>query len=401
MPSRQLPPPRPLGRRAAPRPLGAAIAGVWRAAVCAPLALLALGASASRGSSSVGVSSGRFTTATDAALTMSALDTSYSMLTTKGAVLGFGAALSGSTPSAPNAPMVGMAATPDGRGTWAEGSDGGIFTFGDAAFFGSMGGKPLNKPIVGMGATPDGKGYWEVASDGGIFTFGDAAFYGSMGGKTLVRPIVGFAATPDGKGYWEAASDGGIFTFGDASYFGSAAGSGQQVVGVVPELGGYQNPLRAVNGLTPERIDQGVDYAGAGPVYALGDGVVLNTTNAGWPGGAFISYQLSDGPAAGDIVYVAENLTPEVQVGQRVTSNTVIGNLIDAYPDMETGWADPPGTGQSLASAAGQWSSYDDSNSIPTAYGENYSQLLAALGAPGGLSHAPAQGSLPAGWPTW
>ena len=33
----------------------------------------------------------------------------------------------------------------------------------------------LNRPIVGMAATPDGKGYWLVASDGGIFAFGDAA----------------------------------------------------------------------------------------------------------------------------------------------------------------------------------------------------------------------------------
>ena len=40
---------------------------------------------------------------------------------------------------------------------------------------------PLNKPIVGMAATPDGKGYWLVASDGGIFTYGDATFYGSTG----------------------------------------------------------------------------------------------------------------------------------------------------------------------------------------------------------------------------
>ena len=40
----------------------------------------------------------------------------------------------------------------------------------------------LNKPIVGMAATPDGKGYWLVASDGGIFAYGDAAFYGSTGG---------------------------------------------------------------------------------------------------------------------------------------------------------------------------------------------------------------------------
>ena len=39
----------------------------------------------------------------------------------------------------------------------------------------------LNKPIVGMAATPDGKGYWLVASDGGIFSFGDAVYHGSTG----------------------------------------------------------------------------------------------------------------------------------------------------------------------------------------------------------------------------
>jgi hypothetical protein len=37
-------------------------------------------------------------------------------------------------------------------------------------------------PIVGMAATPTGKGYWLVASDGGIFTFGDAVFFGSHAG---------------------------------------------------------------------------------------------------------------------------------------------------------------------------------------------------------------------------
>ena len=39
------------------------------------------------------------------------------------------------------------------------------------------------RPIVGMAATPDGHGYWLVAADGGVFTFGDAAFYGSTGGS--------------------------------------------------------------------------------------------------------------------------------------------------------------------------------------------------------------------------
>jgi hypothetical protein len=52
---------------------------------------------------------------------------------------------------------------------------------------------PLNKPIVGMTTTPFGKGYWMVASDGGIFAFGDARFFGSTGNVHLNQPIVGLA----------------------------------------------------------------------------------------------------------------------------------------------------------------------------------------------------------------
>jgi hypothetical protein len=121
-------------------------------------------------------------------------------------------------------PIVGMAATADNLGYWEVASDGGIFAFGDAVFHGSMGGRPLNRPIVGMAATPTGGGYWEVASDGGIFAFGDAVFHGSMGGRLLNRPIVGMAATPTGGGYWEVASDGGIFAFGNAVFHGSMGG---------------------------------------------------------------------------------------------------------------------------------------------------------------------------------
>ena len=72
-------------------------------------------------------------------------------------------------------------------------SDGGIFSFGDATFYGSTGGTILNKPIVGMASTPDVLGYWLVASDGGIFSFGDAKFEGSTGSIALNKPIVGMA----------------------------------------------------------------------------------------------------------------------------------------------------------------------------------------------------------------
>ena len=93
-----------------------------------------------------------------------------------------------------NKPIVGMASTPDGRGYWLVASDGGIFSYGDAPFYGSTGGSPSTEPIVGMAPTPDGRGYWLVASDGGIFSYGDAFFYGSAGGTPLNRPVVGMAA---------------------------------------------------------------------------------------------------------------------------------------------------------------------------------------------------------------
>lgn len=104
------------------------------------------------------------------------------------------------------------------------GRDGGIFSFGGAKFFGSMGGKSLSASIVGMASTPSGNGYWLVGSDGGIFSFGDAKFFGSMGAKKLSAPIVGMAATSTGKGYWFVGADGGIFSFGDAKFFGSMGG---------------------------------------------------------------------------------------------------------------------------------------------------------------------------------
>jgi uncharacterized protein YkwD len=140
-------------------------------------------------------------------------------------------------------PIVGMAATPSGRGYWLVAADGGVFSFGDARFYGSTGGRHLNQPIVGMAATRSGKGYWLVAADGGIFTFGNARFHGSTGSLRLNRPIVGMRATPRGRGYWLVASDGGIFTFGDARFYGSTGGRhlNQSIVGMAatPNGRGY------------------------------------------------------------------------------------------------------------------------------------------------------------------
>ncbi len=160
-----------------------------------------------------------------------------------------------------NAPMVGMAETPGPGGYWEVASDGGIFSFGNAVFHGSTGSLHLNAPIVGMAGTPDGGGYWLVASDGGIFNYGDANFYGSAGSIRLNKPIVGMATTPDGHGYWLVASDGGIFGYGDALFYGSRGGQplNKPIVGMASDATGLGYWLVASDGGIFNYGDAGFD----------------------------------------------------------------------------------------------------------------------------------------------
>ena len=152
----------------------------------------------------------------------------YWVATSDGGVWAFGAPFFGSMGATPlNAPVVGIASTPDHGGYWLVASDGGVFAFGDAKFFGSVPGalapgQSLNQPVVGIASSSDGLGYWMVASDGGIFAFGDAHFWGSMGGMHLNKPVVGMVGNTLG-GYWLVASDGGVFSF-DATFYGSLGG---------------------------------------------------------------------------------------------------------------------------------------------------------------------------------
>ena len=99
-------------------------------------------------------------------------------------------------------------------------SDGGIFSFGDAAFFGSTGAITLNKPVVGMAPTPSGKGYWLLAADGGLFSFGDAAYFGSLPGSRITTGAVAMRPTRTGGGYLIVAPSGAVTAYGDAPVLG-------------------------------------------------------------------------------------------------------------------------------------------------------------------------------------
>jgi hypothetical protein len=162
----------------------------------------------------------------------------YWLVASDGGIFSFGDAhFFGSTGSIHlNKPIVAAMASPSGGGYWLVASDGGIFAFGDARFFGSTGSINLNKPIVAAMASPSGGGYWLVASDGGIFAFGDARFFGSTGSIHLNQQIVAAIATPGGAGYWLVARDGGIFGFGDGTFFGSTGSVhlNQPIVAALP-----------------------------------------------------------------------------------------------------------------------------------------------------------------------
>ena len=178
-------------------------------------------------------------------------------------------------PAAPSSPATSPTTpTPPGSqgatdGYDLVGSDGGIFTFGDAPFYGSTGSLKLQRPVTGITPTADHGGYWLVASDGGVFTFGDAGFYGSIPGLGLApsgssnsdrlnAPIVGMVPSADGGGYFMVAADGGVFAFGDAKFEGSC-----------PSIGGCSGAAVAV---MPDASGDGYWLVtSTGRVYAFGD----------------------------------------------------------------------------------------------------------------------------------
>ena len=162
----------------------------------------------------------------------------------------------------------------------------------------------------------------------------------------------------------------------------------------------YLNPLRAVGGLVPERVDMGADFAGSGPVYAIGDAVVTNATgtSGGWPGGGWITYRLTDGPEAGLVVYVAEDVTPAVQAGEHVSSSTVVANMYNGGDGIETGWAMPDGA--SAESELPEAGGISGGGPFPTMIGLSFEHLLQSLGVPAGSNSGQSGfGTLPANYP--
>ena len=117
----------------------------------------------------------------------------------------------------------------NGKGYWFVAADGGVFTFGNAHFYGSTGNQHLAAPVMSMTLVADRHGYWMVAADGGIFAF-NVPFEGSMPGVRAAHERTG---GPDGahagarrraRATTCSASNGAVYAFGTAKFFGSAPG---------------------------------------------------------------------------------------------------------------------------------------------------------------------------------
>jgi len=143
----------------------------------------------------------------------------------------------------------------------------------------------------------------------------------------------------------------------------------------------YRYPVGS--GLKDAGIDQGHDWTGAGPIYAVGDAKISRVvwSGSGWPGiGAVIDYEIVSGPLQGQYVYNAEDLVPTqatvsaFEKGTVLPMGTIIANATGSgqAPGIEIGWADPSG----LPSAprppprpASQW----------TSYGQDFANFLKAI----------------------
>ena len=131
--------------------------------------------------------------------------------------------------------------TPSGQGYWIATADAQVFAFGDAVLQAATGASPAGRrqpegappkptgPTVAIAASPDGKGYWLLGRDGGVFSFG-VPFHGSVADRHPYGKAVDLRPTESGAGYYVAGTDGAVFAFGDADRRRERAAGGAEAI---------------------------------------------------------------------------------------------------------------------------------------------------------------------------
>lgn len=137
--------------------------------------------------------------------------------------------------------------------------------------------------------------------------------------------------------------------------------------------GGVVNPFPGASG---SRLDQGFDLTTRSILAPFaGTVVAADQTSSGWNGGGYLAIRSATNP--NQVIYMAEGLSPTVQVGQQVSAGQSVGvPVLNPYNgvvgNIEAGWANPAQPLQPLAQVANQ----------PINVAKSFYRWLLGLGGP-------------------
>ncbi|GAC1332820.1 MAG: hypothetical protein NVSMB17_12410 [Candidatus Dormibacteria bacterium] len=213
----------------------------------------------------------------------------YNMLTGPGGIYSFGDAtywgnlIDHGYPG----PAVGLSEMPDGSGYHILTGAGGIYSFGTAngRYYGNLIDHGYPGPATALGVTNTGDGYAILTSGGGFYSFGDAQgrYYGNLIDHGYPGRAVSFAWTGSGRGYWILTDAGAIYSFGDAmtQYHGNLLDHGYpgHAVSLARSAGGDGYLILTGEGGLYTFGDAALDYRGNLIDHRYpGPGVALSTT---------------------------------------------------------------------------------------------------------------------------
>jgi hypothetical protein len=219
-----------------------------------------------------------------------------------------------------------MTPTPDGQGYWMLGSDGGIFTFGDAVYHGSLRSGPSATPVAAMAATPDGGGYWLLDPDAWNYSFANPPPLGTFPGSSTIVASVASQVEPD--------------TFADGQYC-NAYGPCEEWCALFAtwawQTAGYAIPSYAFTGdiytwaaangavLSADQLPVPGDVVlyGTGP-WSTDTSVHVGVITQVWPDGAYVSVDGDSGPSDSGWLSVVVNGPFSIQAAETLPNTTPI-----------------------------------------------------------------------------
>jgi hypothetical protein len=154
----------------------------------------------------------------------------------------------------------------------------------------------------------------------------------------------------------------------------------QELVVAPPTSAGYVDPLRYVS--VWERTDQGVDAvmpAGA-PILAPCRVKILAVIPDWYAGQPLVYWELLEGPDAGKIQYVAEEITDIATPGSYLQQGQPIARFAPSGTGLEFGWSTKNGVTLAMATTG-----YEEGVATPA--GNSIRAWLNSLGANAGPGH--------------